>query len=100
MVNIDWLQGNDGHYYPRIELEPIIINGVEVSHTAGYCYDYLQRMGLSIGSVVIISLHAGAIPYVSTVKSGGSKKLNLPENITPIKKGDIDIWSLDSLKEQ
>lgn len=98
VTNISWIQGNDGHYYPRIEIEPVVLNGVEVSHTAGYCYNYLQRMGISIGSVVIITVHGGVIPYVSTVKTGGSKELNLPENIAPIKKGDIDIWSLDSVK--
>lgn len=98
VTNISWKQENDGHYFPRLEIEPIVINGVEVSHTAGYCYDYLQRMGISIGSVVIITMHGGVIPYVSTVKTGGSKELNLPEKIAPIKKGDIDIWSIDSIK--
>ena len=98
VTNISWKQGIDGHYFPRLEIEPIVINGVEVSHTAGYCYDYLQRMGISIGSVVIITMHGGVIPYVSTVKTRGSKELNLPENIAPIKKGDIDIWSIDSIK--
>lgn len=100
LTNISWIQGSDGHYLPRIEVEPVIINGVEVSHPAGYCYDYLQRMGLYIGSVVIITLHGGVIPYVSTVKSSGSKELNLPGNIAPIKKGDIDIWSIDSVEKQ
>lgn len=99
VTNISWKQGSDGHYFPRIEIEPVVINGIEVSHTAGYCYDYLQRLGISIGSVVIITLHGGAIPYVSTVKSSGSKELNLPKNIAPIKKGDIDIWSLDSVNK-
>lgn len=98
VTNISWKQVEDGHYYPRIEVEPVIINGVEVSHAAGYCYDYLQRIGLSIASVVIITLHGGVIPYVSTVKSRGTNDLNLPENIAPIKKGDIDIWSIDSVK--
>lgn len=98
VTNISWKQGKDGHYIPRIVIEPVVINGVEVSHTAGYCYDYLQRMGISIGSVVILTMHGGVIPYVSSVKTGGSEELNLPKNIAPIKKGDIDIWSLDSVQ--
>ena len=100
VTNISWKQGDDGHYFPRLEIEPVVLNGVEVSHTTGYCYSYLQRMGISIGSVVTITMHGGVIPYVSSVKTGGSDELNLPENIAPIKKGDIDIWSLDSVKKQ
>lgn len=96
VANIEWRLGHDGHYFPRLHFEPVEINGSTVSYAAGYCYDYLIRMSISIGSEVVVTMHGGVIPYVSTVNTAGSGNLNIPEDAITIKKGDIDIWSRNS----
>lgn len=96
VTNIEWMLCPNGHYIPRIYFAPVVINNQTISKAAGYCYDYLIRMGVSIGSEVVVTLHGGVIPYVSTVHTAGSGNLNLPGDIIPIEKGDIDIWSSNS----
>lgn len=94
--NIAWRLANDGHYFPHIEFETVEINGADVNHAAGYCYDYLKRMDISIGSKVIVTMRGGVIPKVTKVLAAGTGNLNLPKDIAPIEPNDINIWSTNS----
>lgn len=96
VIGIEWRLANNGSYFPWLIYKPVIINGSDVKHTAGYCYDYLIRMNLSIGAKVVITMRGGVIPYVSRVSEVGTGNLNLPKNSIAPEKGDMHLWSSDS----
>lgn len=91
--HIEWRLKNNGSYFPRIWYKPIQINGSTVTHTAGYCWDYIKQLGLSIGAEVQITMRGGVIPYVTKVYNRGNNDYQLPADIEPINDNDIHIWS-------
>lgn len=96
VASIEWRLANNGSYFPRLWFEPIEINGSTVTHAAAYCYDYLKRMGISVGSEVIVTMRGGVIPYVSKVLNGGTGNLQLPADAIEPNEGDMHIWSSNS----
>lgn len=93
---IEWRLANDGSYFPRLELEPVQINGSTVKFAAAYCWNYLERLGLSIGAKVIVTLRGGVIPYVSEVLAIGSGDYQFPEDAAEPQPGDMQLWSTNS----
>jgi NAD-dependent DNA ligase len=94
--SIEWRLANNGSYFPRLHFEPVEINGSEVNHAAGYCWDYLQRLGLSVGAKVIVTMRGGVIPYVSKVLEAGQDNYEFPEDAAKPEPGDIQLWSTNS----
>lgn len=93
---IEWRLANNGSYFPRLWFEPVSINGSEVTHAAGYCYDYLKRLGLSIGASVVVTMRGGVIPYVSKVLHIGNGDYQFPEDAIEPEDGDMQLWSSNS----
>lgn len=96
VTDIEWRLANNGSYFPRLHFAPVTINGSVVTHAAGYCWDYLQRMGLSIGAQVQITMRGGVIPYVSHTLHIGSGNYNLPIDAIEPHDGDMQLWSSSS----
>lgn len=95
--HIEWRLKNNGSYFPRMWFKPVMINGSQVTHTAGYCYDFITRqMPMSVGAKVLITMHGGVIPYVTKVLEPGNGDYQLPADIAPIQDGDMHIWSTAS----
>lgn len=96
VTDIEWRLANNGSYFPRLHFAPVIINGSEVTHAAGYCWDYLQRLGLSIGAQVQITMRGGVIPYVSRTLHIGNGDFKMPVDAIEPQQGDMQLWSSNS----
>lgn len=93
---IEWRLANNGSYFPRIHFAPVDIDGSEVEHASGYSYDYINRMGLTKGAKVILTMHGAIIPYVSKVLQIGNGDFCFPGDIELPEPGDMHIWSTNS----
>jgi NAD-dependent DNA ligase len=91
-----WTLKNNGSLYPNVQLKPVQINGSTVDNPAGYSLDYLNRMGLSVGAKVVVTLRGGVIPYITKVLAPGNGDLCFPPNIIEPEPGDMHLWSKDS----
>ena len=93
---IEWRLANNGSYFPRLWFKPVNINGSEVTHAAAYCWDYLNRLGLSIGASVVVTMRGGVIPYVSKVLHIGNGDYQFPADAAQPEPGDMQLWSTQS----
>lgn len=93
---IEWRLANNGSYFPRLWFKPVSINGSTVTHAAAYCWDYVNRLGLSIGAVVTVTMRGGVIPYVSSVQHIGNGDYQLPADAIAPEANDMQLWSSNS----
>jgi len=67
VVNIHWNPGRTGKVTPRVELEPVDIDGTIVTFATGHNARMILDMGVKIGVTVEIIRSGSVIPYVVKV---------------------------------
>ena len=65
IIDIEWNVSNKtGEYTPVIIVNPVIMDGKEITRASAYNYGYVIENKLSIGSKVILSLACDIIPFI------------------------------------
>ena len=81
IIDIEWNVKKTGEYFPKAIIDPVYMDGKEISKASLHNYDYVISKGCGIGSSVRISLAGDIIPYVyEIVNAAGTENINLPED--------------------
>lgn len=77
MINdIEWNISRRGVLKPRIKIEPIKLQGVEIKHATGFNAKFIEKNKLNKGSIINITRSGDVIPFiVSIVKNSESPLL-------------------------
>ncbi len=79
--DIEVFTGRTGRVTPRAALEPVKLAGTTVSYATLHNADYIEKLGVRIGSRVRVSKRGEIIPAVeAVVDPGPGKKYRFPKN--------------------
>ena len=67
VVNVEWNASKDGYLKPRVEIEPIDLNGVRITYATGFNGSFIEKNKINIGSVIEITRSGDVIPYINNV---------------------------------
>lgn len=67
VTDIEWNVGRTRKIIPTILLEPTELDGVTISRTTGFNYDYIRNNQIGKGSVIGLIRAGGVIPYITEV---------------------------------
>lgn len=81
VLDIEVFTGRTGRVTPRAALEPVKLAGTTVSYATLHNADYIEKLGVRIGSRVRVSKRGEIIPAVeAVVDPGPGKKYRFPKN--------------------
>ena len=83
ICDIQWSLGKTGELIPIIYVNPVEMDGKQVTKCSGHNYGYLIDNKLSIGCKVILSLAGDIIPFLYKIVDNSNydkHKINLPDN--------------------
>lgn len=64
IIDIEWNTGKTNEMYPVIIVNPVIMDGKQITRASGHNYGYMIDNKLSIGTKVILSLAGDIIPFI------------------------------------
>lgn len=67
VIGFDWTQKKSGKLTPRLQLQPVKLDGSTISFANGYNIDQVITKGIGIGSIVEIEKSGDIIPIVTKV---------------------------------
>lgn len=67
VVKVHYEPSKHGYLKPRIEIEPIDLNGVTIKYTTGFNAKYIIDNGIGEGSIVKITRSGDVIPYITEI---------------------------------
>ena len=62
--NIEWNVSKHGYLIPRIQIEPIIIDGNLINYTTGFNAKFIKDNSIGVGSEVRVVRSGDVIPYI------------------------------------
>lgn len=88
VTDIIWDPDHDGYFHPRVVFQPLLGlkygKEIEITQTTGYCYAFLDRLGISIGSKVEIYAKGEKenpfVIFIKKVVKAGNGDVCLPKN--------------------
>lgn len=79
VTRIDWRQRIDGELFPRVELEPVELDGTTVKAASGFNYGFLNDNDIWPGALVRIEKGGDIIPDIQEcIQPGDKSKAELP----------------------
>jgi len=67
VVDVKWSASKDGYLKPRVQLERIILGGVEIEWATGFNGKFINDNKIGIGSVIRIVRSGDVIPHIISV---------------------------------
>jgi len=67
VINVIWTPSKDGFLKPRIEIEPVVLSGVNIRFTTGFNAKFIKDSGIGPGAVIEIIRSGDVIPYVKQI---------------------------------
>lgn len=81
VTRIDWRQRIDGELFPRVELEPVELDGTTVKAASGFNYGFLNDNDIWPGALVRIEKGGDIIPDIQEcIQPGDKSKADIPEH--------------------
>ena len=77
VVNVIWSPSKDGYLKPKIQIQPVIIGGVEINFATVHNAEFVIKNKIGIGAVVQIIRSGDVIPKVENVVKP-AKNVKLP----------------------
>ena len=81
VVNIEWNVGKTGELCPVIIVNPVVMDGKQITRASAHNYGYLIDNKVSVGTKVILSLAGDIIPFIYKITNTDNfneEKLCLP----------------------
>ena len=75
VTNVIYEPSKDGYLKPRIEINPVDINGVTISYCTGFNAGYIYDNNINIGTKIIITRQGDVIPHCHGIVSASSTPL-------------------------
>jgi len=69
--DVRWEAGRTGRVNPVLDLAPVKIAGVTVTHATGNNFEWMRDLGIGIGATVMVSRRGDVIPAVEKVVKSG-----------------------------
>lgn len=83
VLNIKLQVGRTGVLTPVVELKPVNVGGVTISHASLHNMDEIQRLSIKIGDTIVVSRAGDVIPQITSVlknlRSGKEKEFYMPK---------------------
>lgn len=67
VVDVLWTPSKDGYLKPRVQIEPIQLGGVKITHATGFNGSYIYNNKIGVGTVIEIIRSGDVIPHISKV---------------------------------
>lgn len=81
VTKIDWRQRINGELFPRVELEPVELDGTTVKAASGFNYGFLNDNDIWPGALVRIEKGGDIIPDIQEcIQPGDKSKAGIPEH--------------------
>lgn len=81
VTKIDWRQKINGELFPRVELEPVDLDGTTVKAASAFNYGFLKQYNIWPGAIVRIEKGGDIIPDIQECLQAGDESLaNIPEH--------------------
>ena len=82
VVDIEWGTGKTNELRPVIIVNPVIMDGKQVTRASAHNYGYMMENKISIGTKVILSLAGDIIPFIYKITDTSAydqNKMNIPD---------------------
>jgi len=92
IVDVEWNLTKDGYLKPRIQVDTVVLGGVEINYTTGFNAKYIFDNKLGPGAVVKLVRSGDVIPYIlEIIKPSANGKPKMPDISYKWNKTGVDI---------
>lgn len=91
VINVIWNPSKDGYLKPQIQIEPIILNGVEINYTTGFNGSYIYKNKIGKGTILKIVRSGDVIPHITEIVSCSDTPLMPDQNIISYKWNETNV---------
>jgi NAD-dependent DNA ligase len=91
VVDVIWNPSKDGYLKPQIQIEPIILNGVEINYTTGFNGSYIYKNKIGKGTILKIVRSGDVIPHITEVVTCSDTPLMPDKNIMSYKWNETNV---------
>ena len=67
VLGVIWSASKDGYLKPRVQIEPIIIGGVNIEYATGFNASFIFENNIGIGSVIKLIRSGDVIPHIDSI---------------------------------
>ena len=67
VLDVKWKASKDGYLKPRVQVEPIYLNGVKIEYATGFNAAFIKKNRIGIGALIQIIRSGDVIPYIKSV---------------------------------
>tara|TARA_Y100000816_G_C26104504_1_gene586399 strand:- start:397 stop:3660 length:3264 start_codon:yes stop_codon:yes gene_type:complete len=67
VINVLWNPSKDGYLKPRVQIEPIQLDGVTIQYATGFNASFIEKNNINIGSIIEIIRSGDVIPHITKV---------------------------------
>ena len=68
VVNVIWSPSKDGYLKPRVQIEPITLDGVKIEYATGFNAKFIKDNKIGVGSVIKLMRSGQVIPHIISVE--------------------------------
>tara|TARA_Y100000817_G_scaffold205945_1_gene161431 strand:- start:345 stop:1430 length:1086 start_codon:yes stop_codon:yes gene_type:complete len=67
VVDVIWTPSKDGFLKPRVQIEPVVIGGVEISYATGFNAKFIEDNKIGVGALIKLVRSGDVIPHIMSV---------------------------------
>ncbi len=75
VLNVFWNVSVHGYLKPKVQIEPVVIAGVEINYATGHNASFIEKNKIGLGAVVKIIRSGDVIPKITEIIQGAEKPL-------------------------
>tara|TARA_B100001769_G_scaffold195119_1_gene155548 strand:+ start:35189 stop:38242 length:3054 start_codon:yes stop_codon:yes gene_type:complete len=75
VLDVIWTPSKDGYLKPRVQIEPIILNGVTIEYATGFNAKFIKDNKIGIGSLIKLIRSGDVIPHITDVIQQSSEPM-------------------------
>jgi DNA ligase (NAD+) len=92
ILDIEWNISRRGALKPRIKIEPIKLQGIEIRHATGFNAKFIEKNKLNKGSIINITRSGDVIPFIVSIVKNSETPL-MPDIPFYWGESNIDIYA-------
>jgi NAD-dependent DNA ligase len=67
VVDVLWTPSKDGYLKPRVQIEPVVLGGVQIEFATGFNAAFIQQNKIGVGAVIQLIRSGDVIPHIQKV---------------------------------